>query len=231
MPNTRVPQTITEFNVYVNNALDYLNYGDPQKNSERLTITEGEVTLLTGIVDRWKPLYVLYSDKEKTRTPLVVAQLQDLMTEFNDLNQSKHLLNRIAASANVTVEDLKTFNIKNGSAKRSVAVQPIQETINVSIQLLGGGSATFKCRAEGSSHASIIDMADCIQYTYLVGTTPPASADDAGLFRDISTKATFTLALGSGSSTKYLYIYFRWYNTKHPELAGPWTRLVSTLIV
>ena len=39
MPNTRVPQTITEFNVYVNNALDYLNYGDPQKNSERLTIT------------------------------------------------------------------------------------------------------------------------------------------------------------------------------------------------
>lgn len=231
MPNTRVPQTISEFNVYVNNALDYLNNGEPQKNSVRLTITEGEVTLLTGIVDRWKPLYGLYTDKEKTRTPLVVAQLQDLMTEFNDLNQSRHLLNRIAASANVTVEDLKTFNIKSGSAKRSVAVQPIQETVNVSIQLLGGGSVTFKCRAEGSSHASIIDMANCIQYAYLVGTTPPTSADDAGLFRDISTKATFTLSLGSGSSTKYLYIYFRWYNTKHPELAGPWTRLVSTLIV
>ena len=231
MPNTRVPQTISEFNVYVNNALDYLNNGEPQKNSVRLTITEGEVTLLTGIVDRWKPLYGLYTDKEKTRTPLVVAQLQDLMTEFNDLNQSKHLLNRIAASANVTVEDLKTFNIKSGLAKRSVAVQPIQETINVSIQLLGGGSVTFKCRAEGSSHASIIDQANGIQYTYLGGTTPPTSADDAGLFRDISTKATFTLSLGSGSSTKYLYIYFRWYNTKHPELAGPWTRLVSTLIV
>ena len=108
MSNSRVPQTVTEFNVYVNNALDYLNSGEP-KNSVRLTITDAEVVLLTGIVDRWKSLYGLYTDKEKTRTSLVVAQLQDLMTEFNDLNQSKHLLNRIAASANVTVEDLKTL--------------------------------------------------------------------------------------------------------------------------
>ena len=87
MPNSRVPQTIVSFDPYVNNAVDYLNAGTP-KNSERLDITGDEMTLLTGIVSRWNPLYVLYSDKEKTRTPLVIAQLQDLKEEFNDLNLS-----------------------------------------------------------------------------------------------------------------------------------------------
>jgi len=230
MPNSRVPQTIVSFHPYVNNAIDYLNAGTP-KTYERLDIVENEMTLLNGIIARWNPLYVLYSDKEKTRTSLVTAQLQDLIGEFNDLNQSKHLLDRIAASANVTIEDLKTFNIKVPSTKRTIGVQPIQVAINVSIQLLGGGSVTFKCREEGSSSVSIIDGSDCIQYAFMVGTTPPESADAISLTLGISTRATFTLALGSGASTKYLYIYFRWYNTKHPELAGPWSRLVSTVIV
>ena len=230
MSNSRVPLTIVSFNPYVNNAVDYLNAGTP-KNYVRFDFTESEMTSLDGILTRWKPLYALYSDKEKTRTSLVVAQLQDLMGEFNALNQSNHLLDRIAASANVTIEDLKTFNIKSGSTKRSVAVQPIQVGVDVSIQLLGGGSVTIKCREDGSSSASIIDEADCVQYAYIVGTTPPESADAVGLNRNVSTRATFTLSLGSGVSAKSLYIYLRWYNTKHPELAGPWTRLVSTVIV
>ena len=65
--------------------------------------------------------------------------------------------------------DLKTFNIKSGSTKRSVAVQPIQVGVDVSIQLLGGGSVTIKCREDGSSSTSIIDEADCVQYAYIVG--------------------------------------------------------------
>ena len=207
-----------------------MNAGTP-KNYVRFDFTESEMTSLDGILTRWKPLYALYSDKEKTRTSLVVAQLQDLMGEFNALNQSNRLLDRIAASANVTIEDLKTFNIKVPSGKRSVGVQPIQMGVNVSVQLLGGGSATFKCREEGSSSASIIDGADSIQFAYMVGTTPPESVDAVGIILGITTRATFTLALGTGASTKYLYIYFRWYNAKHPELAGPWSRVVSTIIV
>ena len=230
MSNSRVPLTIVSFNPYVNNAVDYLNAGTP-KTYVRFGVTENEMTLLNGIVTQWNPLYALYSDKEKTRTSLVVAQLQDLMEEFNALNQSNHLLDRIAASANVTIEDLKTFNIKVPSGKRSVGVQPIQMGVNVSVQLLGGGSATFKCREEGSSSASIIDGADSIQFAYMVGSTPPESVDAVGIIFGITTRATFTLALGTGASTKYLYIYFRWYNTKHPELAGPWSRMLTTIIV
>jgi len=57
------------------------------------------------------------------------------------------------------------------------------------------------------------------------------SADAENMKRDISTKASFVLALSSASSTQSLFIYFRWYNTKHPELAGPWSALMTTMIL
>jgi len=230
MSNSRIPNLIGDFSVYINNTTNFLNTGTP-KNAERLGFTDDELTSWTGINTRWIILFALYSDKANTRTQVVIAQLQDLMNEFNVLNQTRHLLDRIAASPNVTVVDLQTFNIKSGQNKRSVAAQPIQDSVISSIQLLGGGSVTIKCHAEGSLRPSILEDADSIQYVFMVGTTPPESADVQGLTKDISTKATFTLALGSGNSSKYLYIYFRWYITKHPDLAGPWSALQSTLIV
>ena len=60
---------------------------------------------------------------------------------------------------------------------------------------------------------------------------PPASAEAEGLKAEISTRASFNLDAGSASSGKYLYIYLRWYNTKHPALAGPWSSMNTTLIL
>jgi len=230
MSNSRIPTSINPFNVYLNNTTNYLNEGEP-KNAERLGVTDDELALLSGIKTRWTPLFGLYTDKSNTRTQAVTAQLQDLINEFYTLNQTKHLLDRIAASSEVTVVDLQMFNIKNGQSKHSVGVQPIQDVVITSIQLLGGGSVTFKCNAPGYSRPAIIDGADSIQVAFMIGTTPPESADDKGLRRDVTTKATFTLPLGSGNTGKYLYIYYRWYIVKHPELAGPWSALQTTLIV
>lgn len=230
MSNSRIPFSIIDFNQYFITTGKFLNAGEPN-NAVRLDINEAEMFIWNGLNTRWMPLYLLYSDKANSRTQVVIAQLQSLMEEFNLFNQAKHILDRIASSANVTVVDLETFNIKSGSAKRTFAVQPIQESVITSIQLLGGGSLTIKCHANGKLRPGIIDAADCVQYVFLVGSTPPESADVVGLSKDISTKATFTLSLGSGSSSKNLYIYLRWYNSKHPELAGPWSSLQSTLIV
>jgi len=76
-----------------------------------------------------------------------------------------------------------------------------------------------------SQRAGICAGADSVQYMYAVGTTPPASAEAEGLKAEISTRASFNLDAGSASSGKYLYIYLRWYNTKHPALAGPWSSM------
>ena len=149
-------------------------------------------------------------------------------------DQDNHILDRIAASPNVTIVDMETFNIKKGSLQKttkSVSSTPISEPVTVTIQPIGGGSLTVKCYSTTGQRASIYDGADSVQYLYLVGDTAPASAEADGLTKEVSTKASFTLALGSGSSAKNLYIFFRWYNTKHPELAGPWSSLQTTLIL
>jgi len=230
MSNSRIPTSIISFNVYLNNTTNFLNEGTP-KNSVRLGLTDEELASWSGINTRWIPLFALYTDKANARTQAVTAQLQDLIDEFYVFNQTKHLLDRIAASSNVTVVDLQIFNIKNGQSKHSVGVQPIQDVVISAIQLLGGGSVTIKCNAPGYTRPAIIDVADSLQVAFMIGTTPPESADDMGLRRDVYTKATFTLPLGSGNTGKYLYIYYRWYIVKHPELAGPWTALQTTLIV
>jgi hypothetical protein len=87
-----------------------------------------------------------------------------------------------------------------------------------------------KCYSKGS-RASILDAADSVQYRFVVGTTAPTSADDAILDKELSTKASFVLPTGVQKVGMMLYIYFRWYNTKHPELAGPWSTLQSTIII
>ena len=139
----------------------------------------------------------------------------------------------IATSPNVTIVDMETFRIKKGALQkttRSFSNTPISETPIVAVQPLGGGSLAVKCHSI-TSRASIVDGADSVQYVYLVGNTPPSSVEQNGLSKELSTKDAFTLALGADTSAKYLYIYFRWYNTKHPELASPWSAMISTLIL
>jgi hypothetical protein len=48
---------------------------------------------------------------------------------------------------------------------------------------------------------------------------------------NISTKGAFMLQGGVECEGKRLYIYFRWYNTKHPDIAGPWSQLQTTIVL
>jgi hypothetical protein len=198
-----------------------------------LGISLAECNQWTDLLAIWSPLYAKYSDKKNGRTTAVIDQLHDTIDQCVSLDQSCHFLDRIAASANVTIVDMETFRIKKGVLQkntRSFSNTPISETSIVAVQPLGGGSMAIKCHSS-TSRASILDGADSVQFVFLVGDTPPTSAEQAGLSKDLSTKATFTLPLGASTSAKYLYIYFRWYNTKHPELASPWSAMITTLIL
>jgi len=230
----RIPRGIDDFNPYYTNAIAYLSNGTPTTNAVRLGIIPDELTQLTGFVTAWAPLYTKYSDKKNSRTTAVKDQLLEIIDNVVSFDQDNHILDRIAASPNVTIVDMETFNIKKGALQKtskSVSSTPISEPVTVTIQPIGGGSMTVKCYSTTGQRASIYDGADSVQYIYQVGDISPASADATGLTKELSTKASFTLALGSGSSAKNLYIYFRWYNTKHPELAGPWSSLQTTLIL
>ena len=229
----RIPRGIDDCSQYLVSTNNYLDSGSPN-NAERLGILPEETVKWSGFTNRYLPLYLLYSDKKNSRTTAIKNQLLSIIDEVANFDQRCHLLDRIAASPNVTIADMSTFNIKKGvlqKTTRSVATTPLTNQVAASIQPLGGGSVNIKCRNLSSERAAIDEGANCVQYAFKVGDTAPVSADAENLRREISTKAFFVLALGPGSSAKNLYIYFRWYNTKHPELAGPWSALMTTLIL
>jgi hypothetical protein len=231
---SRMPRGIEDFNSYIVNTTAYLTAGTPTTNADRLGVLPAETAQWVSLHAEWVPLYVKYDDKRNSRTTAVKDQLLNIIDRCVDLDQDNHLLDRIAASPNVTITDLGVFNIRKGMLQKSTRTTPqtiISEPVIASLQPQGGGSVLVKCYSTTGERACIFDDADSVQFLYIVGDTPPASAEVEGLNRDLSTKATFTLSLGAGKAGKHLYIYFRWYNTKYPALAGPWSVLQTTLIL
>lgn len=229
---TVIPRTFDNFNTYIRNTNSYMDEGTP-KNSERLEVPVEMVTKWDGICKKWVAAYDKYSDKYNLRTQAINDELRTIVDEAHIFNEDSNFLARIAISPKVTITDLETFGIRNSigpKAGRSTPQMPFTTMVETTLKPIGGGSIMVKCYSKGS-RASILEAANCVQYRFVVGTTPPSSAEDAILDKDLSTKASFVLPAGAEKIGLHLYIYFRWFNTKHPELAGPWSDLESTLIL
>jgi len=231
---SRIPRGIDGFNPYIIKTVAYFADGTPTTNASRLGISEEEVNQWTGFLTEWSPLYLKYSDKRNSRTTAVIDQLYDIVDRVIAFDQTNHILDRIAVSLNVNIVDLETFNIRKGALQksgRSIPQKSITDSVSVTLQPIGGGSVSVKCYSPTGARPAILSDADSVQYVYSVGIAAPASAMADGLSKDLSTKGSFTLALGADAAAKSLFIYFRWFNTKHPELAGPWSTLQTTLLL
>jgi len=231
---SRVPRGIDNCNSYLITTVAYFQQGMPTNNATRLGISVEEVTQWKDYLTEWSPLYLLYSDKKNSRTTAVIDQLYDIIDRVILFDQTNHILDRIAVSLNVTIVDLETFNIKKGALQkdtRTVPQKPISEQVTVTFKPIGGGSVNIKCYSTTGARPAIYEDADSVQFVYQVGGTPPASALASGMNKDLSTKGAFNLALGADAAGKTLYIFFRWFNTKHPELAGPWSGLQTTWLL
>ena len=227
MSTTRIPRTISPMNVYINVAVPYFDLGTP-KNSVRLGIEDEEVTTLKGFLTQWNLLYARYADKSGSRTTLVIDQLNNLIQDFIEFDKSHKLLDRIASSLEATVADFSTFNIAPRNRTQSkVIAKSIGEQVQPILQVMGGGVVSVKCYSNESSRPSIHSMANCLQYAYTVGTAPASPLDEA-LKIELSTRASFNLSIGADNMGKQLFIYFRWYNTIHPDLSGPWSNVQAT---
>lgn len=230
---TRIPRSIHPFNGFLVNTNTYFLTGTPN-NATRLGITPAETNQWTAFLTQWSPLYLKYCDKANSRTTSVIEQLNAIIDRMVLFDHTNHILDRIASSTSATIIDLETFNIKSGQLQKStrtISTTPIAEQVSAVLQPIGGGTVNIKCYIPTGARSGICDGADCVQYLYTVGNTPPASAEDNGLKKEISTKGAFNLVLGASSSAQNLYIYFRWYNTRRPELAGTWSSMRSTLIL
>ena len=231
--SSRITRSLDVAYPFLTNIMAYLNAGTPTTNAVRVGWLATETTAFLALCTQFTQTYPKYADKKNSRTTAIKDTLHSILDKIRDMDRTYHLLDRIAASPNATIADFETFNIKTGPLKKntkSFASTNLSETVSASITPLGGGSVAIKCRRDGGK-ASIPEGADSVQYLYMVGTEPPKSADDIFLTKEISTKAIFTLSLGAGNSSKIVYMYFRWYNTRHPELPGPWSSLQMMLIL
>ena len=228
--STRTPRGIDSFNKYIVSVADYLQEGAPTTHAARLGITEEELKFILAILASWTLLYKLYGDKKNSRTTAVIDQLHDKIEQFVNYDQEHHLLDRIASSPNATIVDMETFNIRNGALQRSArttTAKPITEAVSAILETVGGGMIAVKCYNTESARPSIFSDSDCVQFAYIVGNTPPASVLASGLTQGLSSKASFTISTGADNGGKNLYIFFRWYNSRHPELAGPWCAMIT----
>ncbi|WP_320052941.1 hypothetical protein [uncultured Acetobacteroides sp.] len=229
-----IPLSFDKFNTYLLNTISFLYDGTSTANYVRLGIPEAIVKGWKDIGTQWTPLYSKYSDKYNLRTQAVSDELRAMIESTRKYEEENHLIALVAISPKATVTDMETFNINgaNGQKKnRTVPQSQITSLVNAILKPIGGGSISIKCYDANSKRASIKETANCVQYRYCIGNTAPASVEDAILDMDISTKSSFILQAGAENEGKRLHIYFRWYNTKHPEIASPWCPLQSAIIV
>lgn len=233
---SRIPLTIPEFNTYINQTLARLIATNPDTGNPYwtdFTFTAGENTEWGTRSAAWHALYALYSNPA-TKTAIVNEQVKNFMDDFRPFGQP--LLDKIKASGLADETDAAVFHIDLRRHEPSHHTLPIPLDCIPTITMKGRGTMEVHTRAgEDQSRPSIpVDAgANALQMAFYVSDGPihsPLNVDDSGVQREIITKAHFIKELGTAQQGKWISAYFRWYNTHHPELAGPWSLQQNSVI-
>jgi hypothetical protein len=232
---TRIPHALGKFDQYIRTVVPFLQAGGPPDNGTRLGMSAAEIAQAQAFLLQWHTgnpaapgAYELHSNKgtkNKTTRAMVIKIIKDFATFFNPI------LIRMSGSAAITASDRITLNIAPPVAVRQHLKTQISDIIFIGIKQLGGGDMRFSCRsAHDAKRASKPKHADCLQLALKVGDPVLTSPDDATAKLMTFTKATFTLKLGATYAGMKLSLYGRWYNSKYPNLSGPWSAIMVIVI-
>ncbi len=160
-----------------------------------------------------------------TSTSIAKENVQAFIKSFRVF--ARPVLAKIMASGVAGNAEAQTFRFVLVRKDPTMARTRIHKDCSAGFQSLGGGRYKIFCRSdkeEGRAHK--VDGADSVQYAYTISPQQPKPSptpDDGTMTLAISTKAVFIKDLGVHNQANWLAIYFRWYNTKHPQLAGGWS--------
>ncbi len=247
MNKNRIPVDIPGFNGYIgttNTRLQAISSGTT-KHWERLGLTSQNATDWDDKNTHWRDtLYPKYQNPMQS-TSLVKTDVRNFMEAFGTF--ARPLLNIMAASPNANSDDEGVFRFKIGRAEPVHPSTVITDVVVYEVKRLGGGDLKFICRTSHDNHrASKHPLSDSIQLAHgfnlnnsedntgpsVPGSPVPASAlpSPDSMAKEIFTKAIFILHLGSEAVGKPAAIFLRWYNTKHPELSGPWSPVTAIVV-
>jgi hypothetical protein len=228
----RIPRTIDEFNSYIriaNNRQLATNSSTGNPFWKDYNWTSAQSTEFNSRHDKWvNDIFKRWSSAE-TSTSIVKKEWPKFIRSLIDYVKENKLVEKIKSCDIVSVEDATVWRFPLTRSKRSFRREMIQK--EVFGMLLGSQGGRVKCKvrvtkSEGRAKIPRADGADSVQYAWAAvnkGDTAPSDIGSSFYKKDISTKAIFHFEAGAENITKYLVIYFRWYNTKHPNLAGVWT--------
>lgn len=223
----RVPNTISAFNNYINNTDDYQQFGTPISNATRLGLSVQNSLDWKNKRTAWVAMHKKYIDPALSTT-IVKQDVRTFISSFKTFSQP--LLNIMTANPAATNQDAIIFGFTLQRKKASRPTIPLNATMVLDVRTLGGGDMAFICRtSQDSNRPGKPAGADAVQIALRFGDTAPADAND-GTIRELSTKARFTFHAGSANSGQPLYVFARWYNTKYPELAAPWSAMITITV-
>ena len=105
----------------------------------------------------------------------------------------------------------------------------IEAEVFAKMEPQAGSKMLFICRTDtDSSRASLAKDADSVEVRYAIGTQP--ANYNACPFKEISTKARFTLELNPDDAGKRIYAFVRWRNSSDISKSGPFTDMLTTVI-
>jgi hypothetical protein len=255
MSTSRIPRKLAAFIVYITTVNNYLQNplpGESEPRGKTLGMTAAELTKLADFVklfmsgDPAHPgLWDLHSNKD-TKTFSTRQNMEDAVKEFGSF--FRPILNRMAASTIITNNDRNVLNIAHPVTGHTTPKTAITAKCFVDVTMLGQCEVKFECRASADANRSgkaegsdAVEVAFCslpmvdekdgdgnilaskVKPRQMMG---PSEATD----HSISTKALFMLKFADSQQGNNLQLFFRWINTKHPDLAGPWSSLISVII-
>lgn len=233
--STRIPRTIPAFNEYIMNTDDRLQAINPDTTNpyyKDYGVDSADATAWHNMRTDWETkTFPIYSNPS-TSTSIAKADLHTAMENFRTF--ANPILDIIEVSKIAGNAEEHIFNFKLHRKSPTHPTTPIKAECVASIQSEGRGLYEFSCKSTtDSSRASKVEGANSVQFAYMISATalnPLPTPDGDTMIRDIATTAIFVKDFGAENQGRWLTIYFRWYNTIHPHLAGPWSAVQSLAI-
>jgi hypothetical protein len=232
---SRIPRSILPFNIFIDATDSRLQLINPTTSNPYYVdygLTEVTATSWSAQRKDWdENVYAAYINP-LTSTSVAKDNVQNFMAGFREFAQPQ--LNKIAVSDVAGTEEEHIFNLVLHRKNATHPTTAIDAQCVGSLHSLGRGSYEVSCRDEttqGRSHK--VAGADSVQYAYLLSDEPPTTdptPDDGTMTLSLATTVLFALDFGAASQGQWLTIYFRWYNTKHPAFAGPWSAISQVAI-
>ena len=244
MMSMRVPSQLAKFNSYILNAVNYLNFEDPDThvlNGARLGLATSEMDKLNEMLHTWLALFGLHTDTQ-TKTKITRVSVVSFIKSFRLFFGP--ILNRINGSVNCTDADRMELNIAIPKPHGSKKVQIKDEVYEIAKQL-GGGEIAITCRTtsdgkRGKIHPDasgwyiaydIVDPTlenpELYPKIKLVAPIAPTECFNSSLH----SKAKDVLNVGDENIGRELVYFVRWYNHRNPALSGPYGPAKTIIIL